>query len=122
VDYEYGAAWLFVETPGEWVTVEPITGPMARFQTTTAPCVVDTELYGFHIVAGYPYLYNGGVTFTDSQPYPGRFRSDNASRSRARLSAGPGLRPDGQGGDAPAQAQISIDIIRESGIMNERRG
>jgi len=66
VDYEYGAAWLFVETPGEWVTVEPITGPMARFQTTTAPCVVDTELYGFHIVAGYPYLYNGGVTFTDS--------------------------------------------------------
>ena len=66
VDYEYGAAWLYVTTPSRWLVMEPITGPMARFQTTTAPCTVDTELYGFHIYAGVPWLYNGGVTYTDS--------------------------------------------------------
>ena len=65
VDYEYGAAWLDVYLPGDWA-MEVIQGPLARFQTTTAPCTVDTELYGFHIYAGVPYLYNGGVTFTDS--------------------------------------------------------
>ena len=61
-DYSIAAAWIRVESDnGGWNW----DGPLAAWQTETAPCVVDSELYGFHIYAGGPQYYMSPITFTD---------------------------------------------------------
>jgi hypothetical protein len=61
-DYSIAAAWIRVESDnGEWHW----DGPLAAWQTDTAPCEVDQELYGFHIYAGGPEYSMSPLTFTD---------------------------------------------------------
>ena len=62
-DYSIAAAWIRVEGPDDWAM--NWEGPLAAWQTDTAPCEVEYEQSGFYIYAGGPEYSMSPITFTD---------------------------------------------------------
>ena len=68
--FQYG--WLYVDCPDDW-EMEIINGPIARFSTDAAPCMVEEEIGGFTIYAATQVI--GVVNVGFSNQYGGVFAS-----------------------------------------------
>lgn len=62
-EYSIAAAWITVNGPDGWAM--NWQGPMAAWQTESAPCDTEGELGGFYIYAGGPEYGFSPITFTD---------------------------------------------------------
>jgi hypothetical protein len=64
VDASACYGWIDMGGPNGWITMLPITGPLARWSTEAAPVYMESEKNGFWIRAATPTFYYGGASFT----------------------------------------------------------
>ena len=64
VDASACYGWIQMGGPTGWFVMTPVSGPIARWSTESAPILIDEEQSGFWLWAGKPDFYYGGVSFT----------------------------------------------------------